>query len=149
MPARARRGCDHEPTATPSNSIDPLLAGSSPESMLIKVDLPAPLVPITAWISPMRRLSETESTAVRPPKRRVNFFARSSSSAMCRASARHQARLQSDQPLGKQRDKSDDRQAQGQLPMRSERAKQRFELEQFSQQRERYRAYHCAAQAAD
>src|SRR5207344_1044292 len=122
-PARARLGCDQAPMSAPSNSIFPLLAGSSPESMLISVDLPAPLVPITAWTSPMLRLSDTPSTAVRPPKRRVNPVARSSS-AMGRS---REARPQPDQSLGKQRDERDDGEAQRHLPVRGQRAEQRFE----------------------
>src|SRR5260221_8417439 len=46
------------------------LARSSPESRLSSVDLPAPLGPMTAWISPRSNASETESTAASAPKRR-------------------------------------------------------------------------------
>ncbi len=42
---------------------------SSPDSRLTSVDLPAPLGPMTAWISPRASASETPSTATSPPKR--------------------------------------------------------------------------------
>ena len=75
--------------------------------MLISVDLPAPLVPITAWISPTQRSSETASTAARPPKRRPRPIASSSGAPLrrvrpdasaaarsCRCSRRVRARAQ-------------------------------------------------------
>jgi hypothetical protein len=46
--------------------------------MLTRVDLPAPLVPITACTSPRRSSIETFCTAARPPKRRVRPAACSS-----------------------------------------------------------------------
>ncbi|KAG1436473.1 hypothetical protein G6F55_014210 [Rhizopus delemar] len=50
--------------------------------MLISVDLPAPLVPITACTGPRARPSETPWTAVSPPKRRVTAEAASRRSDM-------------------------------------------------------------------
>src|SRR5215207_11502811 len=41
----------------------------SPDRRLIRVDLPAPFGPMTAWISPTRTSSETSETASTPPKR--------------------------------------------------------------------------------
>src|SRR5256885_3638381 len=58
-------------TSWPASAMRPALAASSPESMLTRVDLPAPLVPITAWTSPSCRSRSTPPTAVSPPKRRV------------------------------------------------------------------------------
>src|SRR5690606_19362562 len=51
------------------------LGASSPESTLTRVDLPAPLVPMTACTAPRLSSSDTLSMAVRPPKRRVMFWA--------------------------------------------------------------------------
>src|SRR5512139_2479564 len=116
--------------------------------MLISVDLPAPLLPMTACTSPICSSIDTLPTAVSPPKRRVSRLDRSSGSAM-RApggAAGGQARLQPDQALRQQRDERDDGQAERELPARGESAQQRFGLEQLLQQRERDGADHRAAQ---
>src|SRR5262245_47632587 len=53
----------------PSNTMRPLVGRSTPVRQLKKVDLPAPLGPMMARISPRRTLTETPLSAVRPPKR--------------------------------------------------------------------------------
>src|SRR5665647_661665 len=60
----------------------PEVGGKSPESRLVRVDLPAPFGPITAWIRSRQRSSETSLTAASPPKRLVNWCACSNTSFM-------------------------------------------------------------------
>src|SRR5450631_4360982 len=109
----------------------PWLGASSPESMLMSVDLPAPFVPMTAWISPTCRSSQTASTATSPPKRRPRPVQRSSASgdALVMAAAPRapaspggvvgsamsgaaQARTEADQAARQEGDEGDDRQAE-------------------------------------
>src|SRR5713226_8599879 len=70
MPRREMRSGVRRVTSSPLKRTWPELARSSPESRLRKVDLPAPLGPITACTSPRWNASETESTAASAPKRR-------------------------------------------------------------------------------
>src|SRR3954469_1629353 len=122
MPARARGACAQRVTSRPSNSMRPLLVGSSPLSRLISVDLPAPFVPMTACTSPTCRSSATPLTAARPPKRRVSPLARSSGVPLVDtrvsgiAPPAHPC-AHADQPLGQQRYERDDREAQAELPV--------------------------------
>jgi hypothetical protein len=51
MPARRASPGERNRTGFPSRRISPRSGWSAPESDLIKVDLPAPLSPITATIS--------------------------------------------------------------------------------------------------
>src|SRR5215470_223648 len=53
----------------PSKTMRPPVGRSTPVRQLKKVDLPAPLGPMMARISPRRTLTETLLSAVRPPKR--------------------------------------------------------------------------------
>src|SRR6218665_1981420 len=55
----------------------PEVGGISPESRLVRVDLPAPLGPITACMQPRHSCTDTPLTAASPPKRRVRWCARS------------------------------------------------------------------------
>src|SRR5919106_2133577 len=57
-----------KPTVRPSNQMRPLLGSSEPETILIKVDLPAPLSPSSASTSPARTSKLTSSSAVTGPK---------------------------------------------------------------------------------
>jgi len=52
MPASRASMGDWKDTARPSSQISPLSGVTAPDSALIRVDLPAPLSPITARISP-------------------------------------------------------------------------------------------------
>ncbi len=66
-PACAMRGAEVPVTGRPSSVIVPEVGGSSPESRLTSVDLPAPLGPITACSSPRLSAIETSRTAASPP----------------------------------------------------------------------------------
>jgi hypothetical protein len=44
----------------------PSLGQNSPDNSPTRVDLPAPLVPINAWIEPLASASDTPSTAFKP-----------------------------------------------------------------------------------
>ena len=44
---------------SPFTQISPLVGCSRPKSIFMSVDLPAPFSPISAWISPLRRLKST------------------------------------------------------------------------------------------
>src|SRR5690606_30045493 len=143
----------------------PSLAGISPHSTLISVDLPAPLVPMTACTVPRRTASETRSTAFRPPKLRETLSARSSTSsrgdtAFGRAKsgmaqpaterdASAELAAQADQPLRHQCDAGDDRQAERELPVARELAEDRIGLEELLQQHEGEGAEQRAPQASD
>src|SRR5512133_103601 len=55
--------------------ISPSLGWYTPETILMKVDLPAPLSPIRPITWPGKTSMLTSLTAVKPPKRLVRFFA--------------------------------------------------------------------------
>ena len=52
----------------PSTRISPASKSFTPVRHLISVDLPAPFSPISAWISPLRRVKSTWSSALTPGK---------------------------------------------------------------------------------
>src|SRR6266513_2504902 len=81
MPSAARRAGPSRDMSAPAKRIAPESGFSSPESWPIRVVLPAPLGPITAWISPGAMDSETLPVATRPPKRFVRPTVSSSASA--------------------------------------------------------------------
>ncbi len=58
----------------PLNRMVPLLGGRNAVSRLKQVVLPAPFGPISAWMVPARTLSDTSSTATKPPNSRVKFM---------------------------------------------------------------------------
>ena len=58
--------------SAPSNTIDPAVGVSVPDSMLKIVLLPEPFGPIRPRISPCSTLNDTLLTAVKPPKRFTN-----------------------------------------------------------------------------
>src|SRR4051812_28958535 len=148
MPARARFGCDHFVMSVPASRIVPSDGASSPDSMLTSVDLPAPLVPITACTSPRRSSIDTALTAASPPKRRVSPVACSNTvpapavapslivGDLDGARLAPQLRRQADQALRHRRDERDDRQAERQLPMAGERPDQPLGRVQLLQQGE-------------
>src|SRR5688572_9233359 len=97
----------------------PEVGGRSPDSRLVSVDLPAPLGPITAWMRPRQRSTETSFTAARPPKRLVRFFAESSTSSATGAflaAAQHAVR-QAEQPARRESHDGHDEQAHPELPV--------------------------------
>ena len=59
------------PTSTPPTTAVPEVGFSSPHSILMVVDLPAPLLPRKPKISPVFTVNDTWSTATNLPKRRV------------------------------------------------------------------------------
>ncbi|KAF1050551.1 MAG: hypothetical protein GAK34_01822 [Delftia tsuruhatensis] len=62
-------------TSRPASTSVPASAASVPDSRWMSVDLPAPLGPISAWISPGASDSETWSVASSAPKRRTRPLA--------------------------------------------------------------------------
>src|SRR4051794_15709642 len=60
------------PTSTPPTIAVPLVGRSSPHSIRIVVDLPAPFAPRNPKISPSATSKLTSFTAVKSPKRRVS-----------------------------------------------------------------------------
>src|SRR5713226_7221996 len=86
-------------TSFPRKRTAPEVARNSPERRLRKVDLPAPLGPMTACTPSGWKAIDTPSTAASAPKRRESCFVSSSASAMAR---RQESR---DSP----REKEDDR----------------------------------------
>src|SRR3954462_6693053 len=65
--------CGESPAiSTPSNRIEPAVAGSVPDSRLKIVLLPEPFGPIRPRISPRSTLNDTLLTAVKPPKRFIS-----------------------------------------------------------------------------
>jgi hypothetical protein len=59
-------------TIRPSTEIVPDVGAMVPDSRFIKVDLPAPLAPHTAWTSPASAAKSTWSSASTPGNRRVS-----------------------------------------------------------------------------
>ena len=75
-------------TSAPSNITRPPLAGREPDIRLNSVVLPAPLGPISPWISPVSTVSETSFTATSPPNRRVSPVTSSRATGQpCRSAA--------------------------------------------------------------
>src|SRR5262245_12379347 len=74
MPSRSAIAALLISTACAASSILPASARTIPPSTLIRVDLPAPFSPRSAWISPARRSKETPSSAATPPKRLVRLW---------------------------------------------------------------------------
>src|SRR5450755_898041 len=100
-------------------------AVSSPDRRLTSVDLPAPLGPIMACMPRVSKSSDTRSTAVNPPKRRVRFAVASIGSGIAilvyRATTgtppgRERLR-QSCKPLRKKQHRDDDESTHQQRPM--------------------------------
>src|SRR5215831_611465 len=69
----------------------PASGRSCPVNCAIKVVLPAPLGPISAWTSPRLIANDTLSVAVTPPNRFCKATVRSSASAMADAPLTQQA----------------------------------------------------------
>src|SRR5579863_3894666 len=97
----------------PAKRILPAVGANSPDSRLISVVLPAPLGPMTAWISPATRSSDMPSTAFRPPNCRTTARAVSTGSAMRFLRPVHEA---ADAPR-QQQHRQDDEQTERQQPM--------------------------------
>src|SRR4029453_13360195 len=110
---------------SPRNETVPALGRSSPASRLISVDLPAPLVPMSAWISSRLSSSDTRSTATSPPKRRVSSRAASIVSATSRSFAPITPCLTgAGQSLGKQHHHHDHEATHQEQPVLGERREQ-------------------------
>src|SRR5215467_1384260 len=78
MPARACASADERVTSTPSNSTRPVVGAVSPARQLKKVDLPAPLGPISPMISPSATARSAPRTARKLPNALEPFRALSS-----------------------------------------------------------------------
>src|ERR1700682_1512233 len=68
-PCRETRFGGSPVMSCPSNTMRPLVGRSTPVRQLKKVDLPAPLGPMTARISPCFTATDTLLSAARPPNR--------------------------------------------------------------------------------
>src|SRR6516165_11196902 len=75
MPARACASADERVTSTPSNSTRPVVGTVSPARQLKKVDLPAPLGPISPMISPSATARSAPRTARKLPNALETFCA--------------------------------------------------------------------------
>ena len=64
-------------TGLPSTSMAPVSGVCTPDMIFSRVDLPAPLSPTTARVSPRNSSIDTSSSAVTAPKRLLTFFSRS------------------------------------------------------------------------
>src|ERR1051325_2083391 len=82
MPRWQMRGAESPVTLSPAKLTVPWRGARMPVIRLNRVDLPAPFGPMTARTSPSSTRIDTRSTAIRPPKRRVNLS--SSSNATMR-----------------------------------------------------------------
>ena len=67
MPARRASIGERKCTGSPPSRISPASGITAPQSALISVDLPAPLSPITARISPGSRVKSAWSSATTRP----------------------------------------------------------------------------------
>src|SRR5438105_12371367 len=113
MPSREMRSGVARVSSWPRKKTRPEVARNSPESRLRKVDLPAPLGPITAWTRPSAKERETPSTAASAPKRRERSRVSSSASGTARLEqARH--------PSGQKENDGDDHRADDGRPMLGE-----------------------------
>ena len=80
--ACAWTGCENE-TCSPSSSIVPPSGEYTPARTFIKVDLPAPFSPMTAWISPASHSRPTPWSTSTPRKLfRMSFIANSGAIAL-------------------------------------------------------------------
>ena len=59
MPARSASAGVEKETSLPSKLILPSVSLNTPAMTLVRVDLPAPFSPSSAWISPLRRSKST------------------------------------------------------------------------------------------
>ena len=69
-------------TGVPSMEMVPSSLEYTPVSTLMSVDLPAPFSPISAWISPLRRVKSTPSSA-RTPGKNLQIPRNSSKAVSC------------------------------------------------------------------
>src|SRR5215470_4350242 len=69
MPAARASDGAAKAIGSPSSSIRPSSGGMTPAMILIRVDLPAPFSPSTAWIRPARTVRSAPAKACTPPYR--------------------------------------------------------------------------------
>ena len=67
MPAALAEAGSGKRTGLPSTDMVPSSGWTTPDMILISVDLPAPFSPSTAWIDPSAQEKSTPSSAVTPP----------------------------------------------------------------------------------
>src|SRR5207302_5630459 len=123
MPSAARRAGPSRDMSAPAKRIVPESGLSSPESWPIRVVLPAPLGPITAWISPGATDSETPPVATRPPKRLVRPAVSSSASA----TAPPRGRKEAVKPGLREQHDQDQERSEHRLPMLGQARQHAFE----------------------
>src|SRR3954463_15079435 len=117
MPSSPRLSAPSMLTLRSPRTMSPAVGLRSPDRRLTSVDLPAPFGPITAWISPTARPSDTSFTAARPPKRFESAAVRIAISSIATRLLGKQAR---NQPLKSARERQHDRhdyEAFDQLPV--------------------------------
>src|SRR5574342_726210 len=143
MPMRERSSARSRVTSRPRWKMAPLVAGRSPESRLMRVDLPAPLGPMSAWNRPRWTSRETSLTAERPPKRLHSARDASAASDMERLPRGRLPEAVGDpgQAAGKEDHQQDDGGPEEELPALGER------LEEFLEQHEGEGPGHPAAEA--
>src|SRR5882757_829810 len=117
MPRSPRLSAAKPVTLWSPRKMSPLVGFRSPERRLTRVVFPAPFGPMTAWISPIAKSSDTSLTAARPPKRFESATVRSAISAMIALPLWHHARHQPLQPARERQHDRDDDQALDQLPV--------------------------------
>src|SRR5690606_4103126 len=123
---------------SPRKRISPASGFSVPAIWWIRVDLPAPLGPISAWISPGRRSSETCSVAFSAPKDLERSRMSRTASAMALPPGE-----QPDQPAAREQHDAEQHEPEEQLPAFGQAAKDEFE------HHEQHRAGHRASEPAD
>src|SRR5690242_15187875 len=95
----------------------PLVGARSPDSTWVRVDLPAPLGPMTAWMRPCHRSIDTSFTAASPPKSLVRLRAESRTSVKLHLLAAPDAFHHTEQSAWSEDHHQDDEQAHPQLPV--------------------------------
>src|SRR5260221_7513741 len=113
MPSREMRSGVARVSSWPRKRTLPEVARSSPAIRLRKVDLPAPLGPITACTSPSANESETPSTAASAPKRRE-------SPSVCKSGSATRASQESRQAARQEEHHRDHECADQRVPVRGE-----------------------------
>src|SRR4051812_1423017 len=111
------------PMSSPRKRMFPALGARSPESRFSSVVLPAPFGPMTACTAPGGKARLTESTAVRPPKRRLSASVSSIGVTAATASlivvpslGRGWAAAEAGQAIGEQQHDEDDENAESEQP---------------------------------
>src|SRR3954451_16620676 len=113
MPRWHMRGAERPVMLSPAKWTLPWLGVRTPVIRLNRVDLPAPFGPMTARTSPSSTRIDTRSTAIRPPKRRVNLSSSSNATMIFRyhRSGTEAGANEAPDPLRRKHDETDEDQA--------------------------------------